>query len=135
MYIADLLQIDGVAAGGKRVEVGQVYLKAFIFTFAQIRAKVEANCVIVRVERLLQLLHLQSQRPADACVAPFPHVRLQAECPEACWRWSVKSFSALVSDDSFTFRPVHLASSKAQLLDIAAAADMEFYEHMYFIYR
>eukprot|EP00965_Chrysotila_dentata_P222781 6193178-Pleurochrysis_carterae.AAC.1 len=132
--MADLIQVDGIAIGGKRMEVGQVFIKAFFFEFQQIRAVVEANTIVVIVARMLQLLQLLRQKRNMANVSAFPVSQLSAHCADVCWRWSARSFTSLVYDTNFSFRPVHLACSKAELLDVSVDDDT-LSEKLHFIYR
>eukprot|EP00965_Chrysotila_dentata_P144048 4758474-Pleurochrysis_carterae.AAC.1 len=104
VFIDQMLQVDGMAVGGGQLHSGQV------------RAKVEANRIIVSVARMLQLLEHQYnlKRECDVDVVTFPVPFLLAQLEVASWRWSAHSFTSLVSDTKTTFRPVHLARSKAE---------------------
>eukprot|EP00965_Chrysotila_dentata_P254105 6211762-Pleurochrysis_carterae.AAC.1 len=78
VYVAVLLQVDGVAIGGKRVEVGHGFVKGFWFTFRQVRAELDGNSVCVPVACILQLLQLQGSLhdSNDSMLPPFsvPHL-------------------------------------------------------------
>eukprot|EP00965_Chrysotila_dentata_P240872 6203957-Pleurochrysis_carterae.AAC.3 len=103
-----------MARGGAKIVAGQVFVKIYTFTLQQLRARLDANSIIVPIARILQLLQYQhdNKREADTHVASFPVPTLLAHCPDACWRWQAASFSDLVSDMGVTVRPVHLGSMK-----------------------
>eukprot|EP00965_Chrysotila_dentata_P112047 3704957-Pleurochrysis_carterae.AAC.1 len=84
--------------------------------------------------QLLKLKYEESRVQALSTFSTFPEPLLLARYPNACWQWSGESLAALVSNTDFTFRPVHLASSK----DEAFGENIEqqaFDEHMCFMYR
>eukprot|EP00965_Chrysotila_dentata_P043922 1459842-Pleurochrysis_carterae.AAC.1 len=61
-FLEDMLQVDGMAKGGASFVAGQVFVKVYVFSFQQLRAKVAANSITVSFARILQLLQFQHEK-------------------------------------------------------------------------
>ena len=104
---------DSIRYGAAEAEVGSLYLRGFMFSFAQLGVQKQANRLLVSSQKWQALLDLASSKLAAAssqCVAEFwPVTSIKLH---GLWIWSLLRFADLAAAPKL--RAVYLTSADAE---------------------
>ena len=99
---------------GWSVSKSDVYLRAYRFSFQQLKVRREANLIRIKPRRFQKILDKQHSRLVAAS-AHAPNVNLEFEpLPNVrgAWAWSIMEFRAM--SVAPTLRQIHLTKSNAE---------------------